>query len=128
MANGLYPLRSKVINKKSRKGVVQFISKWFDANKHLTAWDIPNITMSKYYGVVQDWTDQAISADTYFDPRKHEGGKRNMSDLIKEWVAHFRLGNKSMYYVNTYDNDEVSVFDIKNTEVEDEEDCEGCKL
>lgn len=128
VSNGLYCIRKPVINKKSRKGVVQFISKWFDGNKHLTAWDIPNITMSKYYGVVQDWTDQAISADTYFDPRKHEGGKRNMSDLIKEWVAHFRLGNKSMYYVNTYDNDEVSVFDIENTEVEDEEDCEGCRL
>ena len=125
VTNGLYPPRKRVINKKSRKGVVQFICKDFVVGKNLLAWDIDNVTLSRYYSAVQDWTDQGISADTYVDLRKYDGGKKPLSLLLKEWVAHFRLGNKSMYYVNTYDNDEASIFDLTT---ETEEDCESCKL
>ena len=122
VTNGLYPPRQRIINKKSRKGVVQFICKDFAQGKNLLAWAVDNILLSKYYSAVQDYTDQAISADTYFDPRNYESGKKPVSLLIKEWVAHFKLGNKSMYYVNTYDNDESSIFDIA------QDDCESCKL
>ena len=121
VTNGLYPPRQRIINKKSRKGVVQFICANFVDGRNLSAWDIDNITLSKYYSVVQDYSDQAISADDYFDPRKFEGGKKPTSQLIRDWVAHFKLGNKSMYYTNTYDNDEVSLFDIAD-------ECESCKL
>ena len=122
VTNGLYPPRQRIINKKSRKGVVQFICKDFVQGKNLLAWAVDNILLSKYYSAVQDYTDQAISADGYFDPRNYESGKKPVSLLIKEWVAHFKLGNKSMYYVNTYDNDESSIFDIA------QDDCESCKL
>lgn len=127
VTNGLYPPRKRIINKKSRKGVVQFICKDFVEGVNLLAWGIDNVVLSRYYSAVQDWTDQGISADTYVDPRKYDGGKKPLSLLLKEWVAHFRLGNKSMYYVNTYDNDESSVFDLATKEVV-EEDCESCKL
>ena len=127
VTNGLYPPRKRIINKKSRKGVVQFICKDFIEGVNLLAWDVDNVILSRYYSAVQDWTDQGISADTYVDPRKYDGGKKSLSLLLKEWVAHFRLGNKSMYYVNTYDNDESSVFDLATKEVV-EEDCESCKL
>lgn len=129
VTNGLYPPRKHIINKKSRKGVVQFICESFKPNENLLAWDVDNVTLSRYYGAVQDWTDQGISADEYFDPRKYSStdGKKPVSELLKEWVAHFRLGNKSKYYVNTYDNDEASVFDVLKQE-QKEEDCESCKL
>ena len=128
VTNGLYPPRKVVINKKSRKGVVQFICKGFEQGKNLLAWDVDNVTLSRYYSAVQDWSDQGISADTYFDPRKFENGKKPLSLLLKEWVAHFKLGNKSMYYVNTYDDDEVSIFDlIQSVEIQ-EADCESCTL
>ena len=128
VTNGLYPPRKVVINKKSRKGVVQFICKGFEQGKNLLAWDVDNVTLSRYYSAVQDWSDQGISADTYFDPRKFENGKKPLSLLLKEWVSHFKLGNKSMYYVNTYDDDEVSIFDlIQSVEVQEAE-CESCKL
>ena len=128
VTNGLYPPRKVVINKKSRKGVVQFICKGFEQGKSLLAWDVDNVTLSRYYSAVQDWSDQGISADTYFDPRKFENGKKPLSLLLKEWVAHFKLGNKSMYYVNTYDDDEVSIFDlIQSVEVQ-EADCGSCTL
>lgn len=128
VTNGLYPPRKVIINKKSRKGVVQFICKGFEEGKNLLAWDIDNVTLSRYYSSVQDWTDQGISADTYFDPRKFENGKKPLSLLLKEWVAHFKLGNKSMYYVNTYDDDEVSIFDLIQTAEVQEEDCDSCTL
>ena len=127
VTNGLYPPRKRIINKKSRKGVVQFICKDFIEGVNLLAWGVDNVILSRYYSATQDWTDQGISADTYVDPRKYDGGKKPLSLLLKEWVAHFRLGNKSMYYVNTYDNDESSVFDLATKEVV-EEDCESCKL
>lgn len=127
--NGLYPARRKVINKKSRKGVVQFICDSFNPEVHLSAYDVPNITLSRYYGVVQDWSDQGISADTYFRPSAYPDEKKPMTELLKEWVAHFRLGNKSMYYVNTEDTSGGSIHDVlKNLQAVEDEACEGCTL
>jgi len=128
VTNGLYPPRKVIINKKSRKGVVQFICKGFKEGVNLLAWDVDNVTLSRYYSAVQDWSDQGISADTYFDPRKFENGKKPLSVLLKEWVAHFKLGNKSMYYVNTYDDDEVSIFDMMQMSEPVEENCGSCTL
>lgn len=99
--NGLYPVRRKVLNKKSRKGLVQYICEPFNEEKHLSAWDVDNITLAKYYSRVQDYTDQAISADYYVSMK--ESKKLPMSQLLKEWVAHAKLGNKTKYYLNTND-------------------------
>ena len=117
-SNSLYPPRKKVINKRSRQGLVQFICVEFDENKHKVAWDIDNITLSKYYARVQDYTDQAISADFYFDPAKWEDEKVPMSVLMKEWVAHAKLGNKTKYYLNTNDYNNGSFQDSKKAENE----------
>lgn len=113
--NGLYPIRNKVITKFSRKGGVQYIA---PSGDYKLAWDIDNTTLAAIYGAIQDFTDQAISADYYVDFRKFPSGKVPMSLLMKEWVAQARLGVKTMYYQNTNDS-----------HVEDEEDaCESCKL
>lgn len=129
VTNGLYPPRKVVINKKSRKGVIQFICKTFTDGVNKLAWDVDNIVLSRYYSVIQDYSDQGISADTYFNPNQFDGGKKPLSLLLKEWVAHFKLGNKSMYYINVYDDDEVSVFDMLSGLVEvEEEACEGCVI
>lgn len=127
--NGLYPVRRQIVNKRSRKGIVQYICESFDPSKHLTAWNVDNITMSRYYGIIQDWTDQAISADFYFDPAKYPDGKKPMSELLKEWVAHAKFGNKTKYYLNTNDYNGGSIQDVKEQEqLVAEEDCESCKL
>jgi len=126
-SNGLYPLRKKVINKRSRKGLVQFICTEFDPSQHLSAWDVDNINLSKYYARVQDFTDQAISCDFYVVPSRYEGGKVSMAQLMKEWVAHAKLGNKTKYYLNTNDSNGGSIQDIKRAE-EVEDGCSSCKL
>lgn len=124
--NSLYPIRQPVINKKSRKGVIQYICKdWTNGN--LLAWDVDNTTLAKYYSRVQDFSDQAISADYYFDPSKYTDEKKPLSELMKEWVAQAKLGNKTQYYMNTRDYNGGGIQELLSTEVE-EEACESCKL
>lgn len=127
-SNGLYPVRKKIINKRSRKGLVQFICTDFKEGVNKTAWECDNITLSKIYGRIQDFTDQAISCDFYVQPGA-SGGKLSMSQMMKEWVAHAKLGNKTKYYLNTDDFNGGSFQDQKSTDEEQEEDgCESCKL
>ena len=110
--NGLYPVRTKVINKQSRKGSIQFISP--EVKEY--AWDIDNITLSKAYAAFQAYADQSISADYYIG-----NGRVSMSQMIKEWVIQSQLGMKSMYYLNTNDfnggsiQDQQSIFACEGT-------------
>lgn len=129
--NGLYPPRQRIIYKKARTGNVQFI---LDKEDFIPAWDVPNITMSRYYSVVQDWSDQGISADYYQVPDRYPNGKVRMSELIKELVAQAVLGCKTMYYTNTLDKDEANATTaqeaIMAADNEDDGGCESgaCKL
>lgn len=120
----MYSPREKIVYKKCRKGVVQFICKEFVEGKHLTAWDIDNNVMSKYYSEIQDFTDQATSCDAFRAPENYPDGKVPMSVLMKEFVTHFKLGNKTWYYVNTKPKRATT---LHNT-VEAEDGCESCKL
>lgn len=124
--NSLYPIRQAVINKKSRKGVIQYICKEWTKGT-LLAWDVDNTTLAKYYSRVQDFSDQAISADYYFDPSKYADEKKPLSELMKEWVAQAKLGNKTQYYMNTRDYNGGGIQELLGTSVE-EEACESCKL
>lgn len=126
-SNGLYPVRRKIINKRSRKGLVQFICKEFVEGQTIPAWEVDTITLSKIYARVQDFTDQAISCDFYVSPNRN-GGKLSMAQMMKEWVAHAKLGNKTKYYLNTDDYNGGSFQDILEKEPEEEEACESCKL
>jgi len=126
-SNGLYPVRRKIINKRSRKGLVQFICKEFVEGQTIPAWEVDTITLSKIYARVQDFTDQAISCDFYVSPNRN-GGKLSMAQMMKEWVAHAKLGNKTKYYLNTDDYNGGSFQDILEKEPEEDEACESCKL
>lgn len=122
--NGLYPVRNRVIYKKCRLGAIQYIA---PEGNYKLAWDIDNITLAKYYGAVQDWTDQGISADYYVDYSRFPKGKVPMSQLMKEWIAQAKYGVKSQYYLNSNDYTGGSFQDVMASEVE-EEGCVSCKL
>ena len=132
-SNSVYPVREKMIGKVSRSGAVMQHFPHFDEDKHLSAWDIPQITLSKYYSVIQDYTDLAISADQYFNPENYPSGRKPLSVAMAEWVAHFELGNKTLYYLNTKVSQEDSQVYFKANNQEtlgavDFEDCEDCKM
>lgn len=126
-SNGLYPPRSKVVYKKARLGNVQFI---VDKDDFLTAWQVPNLDHFKYYSRVQDFSDQGISADTFIVPENHPKGKVPMSILMKEFVAQWKLGLKSLYYQNTKDTQAKTVQEkIAEANAELDDGCGGgCKI
>ena len=118
--NGLYPARSQKIIKDSRTGRVLFIGKPVKE----FAWDLSNKVISTMYARVQCYTDQAISADEYVVPNRYPGNKVPMSIKMKEFIYHFKSGNKTLYYQNTLDAN-GGMF-----EVEEEKGCSGggCSL
>tara|TARA_Y100001956_G_scaffold80645_1_gene96257 strand:- start:3998 stop:6286 length:2289 start_codon:yes stop_codon:yes gene_type:complete len=125
--NGLYPPRVRVVYKKARRGNVQFI---VDNEDFLTAWKVDPLHMSRYYGLVADFSDQGISADTWLVPEDFEEGKVPLSLLMQYFVAHFKNGTKTMYYQNTKDAEAKTVQErIAEANAEEDEGCEGgCKL
>lgn len=118
--NGLYPSRRRVIGKKARKGIVQFISQHFDPKKHLTAWQVD---MTPYYAAVQAYTDQGISADHYLDFTQYPNMKVPMEDLVIWFIEQAMAGIKSAYYHNF--NDGAAANNQLNTA---DEGCEECKM
>lgn len=120
--NSVYPARQGRIGKQSRAGIVQQIFVNYDGEKHTPAWDVKNDVMSMMYSCVQDCIDQAISADEFFDPRQYEGGKRPLSEYMKDFIRHYRLGNKTQYYINTKIDGGDSQLNTSAT------DCDGCKM
>ena len=98
--NGLYPVRSRITEKLSRKGKVQYIA---PEGNYKLAWEHKNNILASIYGTVQDWSDQGISADYYCVPTSFPDGKVPLSQLFQEWVYQANAGNKSMYYTNTND-------------------------
>jgi len=116
--NSVYPSRSRVIYKKARKGNIQFISQNFTEN-NLTAWEV---TMTPYYQAIQNYADQAISADDFLDFTKFPNKKIPIEYLVDKFIRHWAAGIKTSYYQNN--------LDTRGKEVEQEETCEGgaCKL
>lgn len=143
-SNGIYPVRSKVVTKQSRKGFLQYICEDFEDDKHLTSWEVDNINLSRYYGAIQDNTDQAISADFYVVPDNYPQGKVPLSKLMREFFAHSDLGNKTRYYNNTKDSNggsiqqqqaketeqQIKLTNLINIDFEllEDEGCASCKI
>lgn len=120
--NGVYPSRRRVVYKKARQGKVQFISEFFFEDTHISVWDVD---MIPYYAVIQGYTDQAISADFYTDFSKYPNEKLPR-EVAYEWFFAFAFsGIKTAYYQNFNDN---TTDNQQQVVIEDEEDCEGCKL
>lgn len=139
-SNGLYPPRSRYVYKKSRKGTILFICEGYEEGRNVSAWDVSGIVLASYYALVQNFTDQAISCDFYYNPEKYleTEGKRPMSEILQEFVAHFyQFGNKTMYYVNTKVKSDISLRNTAQTQkstmagvelIDDENECDDCKM
>ena len=62
---------------------------------------------------MQKFVDQAISANTNYDPNKFEGGKVPVKQILKDILTAYKLGVKTLYYHNTRDgaSDDIEVED-----------------
>jgi ribonucleoside-diphosphate reductase alpha chain len=131
--NGIEPPRALVSYKQSKDGVMAQVVPGYHhlKNKYDLLWD--QKTPEGYLqvcAVLQKYIDQAISVNTSYNPEHFEDNKVPMSQLIKDIVTFYKYGGKNLYYNNTHDGSgEVEDQpDLPSGMVDDEDDCESCKI
>ncbi len=120
--NGIEPPRGYVSVKASKDGILkQVVPEYLRLkDQYELLWDIPNNEgYLQLVGIMQKFVDQAISANTNYDPSKFPGDKVPMKQLLKDLLTAYKYGLKTLYYHNTRDG---------ASENHAEEDCDSCKL
>ena len=139
--NGIEPPRSFVSVKQSKHGVLKQVVPQFVKlkNKYDLLWDQKSPEgYLKIMAVLQKYIDQGISVNTSYNPEHFEDEKVPMSVLLQHLIMFYKYGGKQMYYNNTHDGQgEIDIekeIASKTVEVnmvstiEDEDDCESCKI
>ncbi|MBJ7539145.1 class 1a ribonucleoside-diphosphate reductase subunit alpha [Marinomonas transparens] len=123
--NGIEPPRGFVSVKASKDGILKQVVPEFERLKdnYELLWTIPsNDGYLQLVGIMQKFVDQAISANTNYDPQKFESQKVPMKIILKDLLTAYKLGVKTLYYHNTRDG--------ADDKQEDMDDCAGgaCKI
>ncbi|RPD89723.1 ribonucleoside-diphosphate reductase subunit alpha [Neisseria weixii] len=115
--NGIEPPRGLVTVKASKDGILRQVVPEFEnlKNAYETLWQMPsNDGYLKLVGVMQKFVDQAISANTSYDPGKFEGGKVSMKQMLKDLLTAYKYGVKTLYYHNTRDGADDTQADLQD--------------
>ncbi|GAA5188045.1 ribonucleoside-diphosphate reductase subunit alpha [Ferrimonas gelatinilytica] len=128
--NGIEPPRGLISVKGSKDGVMKQVVPGIEslAKEYELLWSIPNNEgYLQLVGLMQKFVDQAISANTNYDPGRFEGNRMPMKVLLKDLLLAYRYGLKTLYYQNTRDGQSDSQTTVK---AEAEDDCAGgaCKI
>lgn len=138
--NGIEPIRELLIAKGGKNKRAIFVVPELKRlkNKYDRVWDnLDNTSLIKTYGVIQKYTDQAISCNTYYNKSNYPSGKIPNEIINYDIFLHKALGGKTLYYNNNYDGQSQSFMDGKDIISDgdvtivtsgDEDDCESCKL
>ena len=120
--NGIEPPRDLISVKGSKEGVLpQLVPEYAKLNHvYQTLWQVSATDYLKTVAVLQRYIDQAMSANTSYDPSKMEG-KLPLSLLAKDLILAYKSGIKTLYYHNTRDSADS---------YEDDDGCAGgaCKI
>lgn len=125
--NGIEPPRGYISVKASKDGILKQVVpdlKTLKGNYELL-WDIPNNEgYLEKVAIIQKFVDQAIAANTNYDPSRFENDKVPVKVMIHDLLTAYKHGVKTLYYHNTRDSSSDGV-----VEKEDEE-CGsgGCKI
>lgn len=122
--NGIEPPKKLVTNKDSKDGTLpQLVPEYAKLNHtYETVWNVKCEDYLKTLAPIQHYTDQAISANTSYDPkaipRDPTTGQVLLSTFAKDLSLAYKLGYKTLYYSNVNDQETI------------EEDCESgaCKI
>lgn len=104
--NGIEPPRGYVSIKASKDGILKQVVPDFEElqSRYELLWDIKgNDGYLQLVAIMQKFVDQAISANTSYDPARFDGGKVPMKLLLKDLLTAYKLGIKTLYYHNTRD-------------------------
>ncbi len=126
--NGIEPPRGFVSVKASKDGILKQVVPDYEncRENYELLWNIGgNDGYLQLVGIMQKFVDQAISANTNYDPSKFENGKVPMKLLLKDLLTAYKLGVKTLYYHNTRDGAADAQEDIK-----EDDGCAGgaCKI
>ncbi len=127
--NGIEPPRGYISVKQSKDGILkQVVPDYENLKKNYELlWQIPdNQGYLQLVGIMQKFVDQAISANTNYDPSRFPGNKVPMQQLLKDLLTAYRNGVKTLYYHNTRDGME----DPQKEVAQEDDDCAGgaCKI
>lgn len=127
--NGIEPPRGFVSIKASKDGILKQVVPEFEKykNDYQLLWNIGNNDgYLQLVGIMQKFVDQAISANTNYDPSQFIGGKIPMKLLLKDLLTAYKFGLKTLYYHNTRDGADDSQQDL----VVESDGCESgaCKI
>ena len=99
--NGVYPIRQLALKKTNNNMVTNWVApdsssigRYYDI-----AWKIKPDDMMKVYGIIQKFTDQAISADVWDD--LSDNANLSANDLLRNYLIMVKYGVKTRYYTNT---------------------------
>jgi ribonucleoside-diphosphate reductase alpha chain len=128
--NGIEPPRGYVSVKASKDGILKQVVPHFTEykNSYELLWDIgSNDGYLHLVAIMQKFVDQAISANTNYDPSRYESGKVPMKKLLQDLLTAYKFGVKTLYYHNTRDG---AKDDQKDAIAAQEDDCAGgaCKI
>ena len=134
--NGIEPPRALVSYKQSKDGVMAQVVPGYHhlKNKYDLLWDQESPEgYLKICAILQKYIDQGISVNTSYNPEHFEDNKVPMSLMIKDLVMAYQFGLKQLYYFNTYDgsfdvNTREDLPELEQGMIEDEDDCESCKI
>ena len=109
--NSVYPIRDKVIIKGDASKGIKFIAPNLEryGNYYEIAWDIPTKDMLECYAIIQKFTDQGISIDTWED--KNDSGKFSADKALNNFLYGSWLGLKGKYYTNSRNNGKMIDFE-----------------
>ncbi len=128
--NGIEPPRGYVSVKASKDGILKQVVPEFTRLKenYELLWNIgSNDGYLHLVGIMQKFVDQAISANTNYDPSQYESGKVPMKKLLQDLLTAYKFGVKTLYYHNTRDG---AKDDQKDAVQPADDDCAGgaCKI
>lgn len=122
--NGIEPPRGFISVKASKDGILKQVVPGFKEVKdnYELLWKIPdNKGYLQLVGIMQKFVDQAISANTNYDPTKFEDERVPIKQVLQDLLYAYKLGLKTLYYHNTRDGADDS---------QEDDGCAGgaCKL
>ena len=136
--NGIEPPRALVSYKQSKDGVLAQVVPGYHhlKNKYDLLWDQKSPDgYLKICAILQKYIDQGISVNTSYNPSHYEDNKIPMSIMIQDLVTAYKYGLKQLYYFNTFDGaGEMDEEDhhpyVGGTQevIDDDEDCDSCKI
>lgn len=110
--NSVYQVRDLTLKKTDLANALDWCAPDNDIleDQYHLAWETTTVEQVKYYAVIQKFADQGISADYYKD--RSNGEDIPTSDLIEEFLAFMKFGNKGQYYMNTFSVDATKASEI----------------